>query len=105
MPVISTFSSSGELSAYPSLHVRLLTVVVRYSSLCRDHRFEVEKEQALRLIRALLSLPDTDRPVPASVIRAIVAIAENLEEKLRIACLETLGELCMLTLAPMATGG
>ncbi|SDA01470.1 BZ3500_MvSof-1268-A1-R1_Chr10-1g02698 [Microbotryum saponariae] len=62
-------------------------------SLSRDSRAEVEKEQALRLIRLLLSLPDTDQPVQPAVIRAIVAIAENQEEKLRLACLETLGEL------------
>lgn len=66
---------------------------ILHSSLSRDHKFEVEKEQALRLVRLLLSLPDADRPVPPSVIRAIVAIAENTEEKLRLASLETLGEL------------
>ncbi len=41
----------------------------------------------------LLSMPDTDQPVSASVIRAIVAIAESAEEKLRLSCLHILGEL------------
>ena len=62
-------------------------------SLARDHKFELEKEQAVRLVRMLLSMPDTDQPVSASVIRAIVAIAESTEEKLRLSCLHILGEL------------
>lgn len=77
--------SLPSLSAHPKLFRR---------SLSRDHKFEVEKEQALRLVRLLLSLPDTDQPVPSSVIRAITAIAEQTEEKLRLAALQTLGELC-----------
>ncbi|KAL8290440.1 hypothetical protein RQP46_002698 [Phenoliferia psychrophenolica] len=62
-------------------------------TLSRDHKFEVEKEQALRLVRLLLSLPDADRPVQPAVIRAVVALAESQDEKLRLASLETLGEL------------
>lgn len=38
-------------------------------------------------------MPDADRPVNVATIRAVVAIAENQEEKLRLASLETLGEL------------
>lgn len=66
----------------------------------------------MRLIRAMLALPDmysedeeTEdhldrgdedaliRPVSVAVVRAIVSVAENQEEKLRLACLETLAEL------------
>lgn len=48
----------------------------------------------MRLVRLLLSLPDADRPVQPAVIRAIVALAESQDEKLRLASLQTLGELC-----------
>ncbi|KAK4705182.1 rapamycin-insensitive companion of mTOR, partial [Phenoliferia sp. Uapishka_3] len=64
-------------------------------TLARDHKFEVEKEQSLRLVRHLLSLPDADRPVQPAVIRAIVALAESQDEKLRLASLQTLGELLL----------
>lgn len=81
--------------------------VSSYRSLSRDHKADLEKEHALRLIRTLLALPDTYseeggdgddgehvvRPVSVAVMRAVVSIAENQEEKLRLASLETLGEL------------
>lgn len=87
-----------------------------HSSLARDSTQELEKEHALRLIRttllhtspnsyiplshALTELgveiePQEEREqvVPIAVMRAVVAIAESVEEKLRLAALETLGEL------------
>lgn len=62
-------------------------------SLTRDHKFEVEKEQALRLIRLILSLPAPSPLVTVPIVRAIVALAESPEEKLRLASLQILGEL------------
>ena len=59
----------------------------------RDHKFEVEKEQALRLIRFIFELPEAQSTMSVSVVRAIVALAESSEEKLRLSSLEILGEL------------
>lgn len=73
--------------------IRRLNLTPSRRTLSRDQKFEVEKEQALRLVRHLLSLPDAERPVQPAVIRGVVALAESQEEKLRIASLETLGEL------------
>jgi hypothetical protein len=88
-----------------------------HSSLARDLTQELEKEHALRLIRATLlhTSPNSYIPlsqhshtelgveiepqdereqvVPIAVMRAVVAVAESVEEKLRLAALETLGEL------------
>ncbi|GAA5902766.1 TORC2 complex subunit TSC11 [Sporobolomyces salmoneus] len=81
-------------------------------SLGRDSKHDLEKEQALRLIRRILELsttlaapPDSTSPSDSlqdherlhshlvAVLRGVVAIAEQPEEKLRLASLETLGEL------------
>lgn len=88
-----------------------------HSSLARDSSHELEKEQALRLIRTTLlhTSPNSYIPlthhlstelgvdmepqeepeqvVPVAVMRAVVAVAESVEEKLRLAALETLSEL------------
>ena len=37
--------------------------------------------------------PSLMQPVPVALVRALVSLAENQEEKLRLACLETLGEI------------
>lgn len=70
----------------------------------RDHRFEVEKEQALKLVRAVLengaaaggSSADGDGQreelISVGVIRALMAISESSEDNLRPLCLETLAE-------------
>lgn len=73
------------------------------------------------MIRALLTLPDIYaedepaddadqegeaklvRPVSVAVVRAIVSIAENQDEKSRLACLETLAELGRLGLGKRIT--
>ncbi|GEM10208.1 cytosolic regulator Pianissimo [Rhodotorula toruloides] len=91
-------------------------------SLARDSAYELEKEHALRLIRTTLlhTSPNSYIPlshraptelgvdvepqeereqvVPVAVMRAVVAVAEAVEEKLRLAALETLGELVITNL-------
>ncbi|BGP09793.1 hypothetical protein JCM10049v2_005667 [Rhodotorula toruloides] len=91
-------------------------------SLARDSAHELEKEHALRLIRTTLLhtspnsyIPLSHHPptelgvdiepqeereqvVPIAVMRAVVAVAESVEEKLRLAALETLGELVITNL-------
>ncbi|KAM0751148.1 hypothetical protein T439DRAFT_374032 [Meredithblackwellia eburnea MCA 4105] len=88
------------------LQVRFLDLFL-IRTLSRDHKFEVEKEQALRLVRHLLSLPDIaieSAPVPHSVIRAVVALAESADEKLRLASLQTLGELLLRDIPLLVSG-
>ncbi|GAA5975076.1 hypothetical protein JCM11641_000022 [Rhodosporidiobolus odoratus] len=80
-------------------------------TLVRDSTFNLEKEHALRLIRILLpfaspeSTLDGDSILPVSVVRAVVAIAETVEEKLRLAALGTLGELVILNLPLLSLSG
>ncbi|BGP18107.1 hypothetical protein JCM10213v2_006158 [Rhodosporidiobolus nylandii] len=83
-------------------------------SLARDTSHNLEKEHALRLIRALLlfTTPESSvsgggevEVVPVGVMRAVVAIAETPEEKLRLAALETLGELVIRSLPLLVLSG
>ncbi|GAA5853920.1 hypothetical protein JCM9279_007602 [Rhodotorula babjevae] len=72
-------------------------------SLSRDAKHDHEKTQALRLVRALIALAGPSlghgrEVVPVSVLRGVVALAETPEERLRVAALETLGELVIRNL-------
>ncbi|GAA5842816.1 hypothetical protein JCM11251_001496 [Rhodosporidiobolus azoricus] len=81
-------------------------------SLARDSPSHLlEKEHALRLIRHLLPFATPPTTLSGSeehevlsvgVMRAVVAIAETVEEKLRLAALELLGEMVVLNL-PLLT--
>ncbi|TNY18128.1 Rapamycin-insensitive companion of mTOR, N-term-domain-containing protein [Rhodotorula diobovata] len=80
-------------------HLPLLLV----RSLARDAKHDHEKTHALRLVRALLALAGSTLGhgrdiVPVSVLRGVVALAETPEEALRLAALETLGELVIRNL-------
>jgi rapamycin-insensitive companion of mTOR len=64
-------------------------------ALVRDSQQDYEREQALKLIRAFVD-NEALAYVPQSVVRALVAIAEQASDKLRNICLETLAEICKL---------
>ncbi|CEH14460.1 related to protein ste16 [Ceraceosorus bombacis] len=80
----------------------------------RDNRFEYEREQALKLVRAIIDAavlddfsrtPDQDDIMSSAVIRALVAVAEHHNDKLRHLCLETLMELALHDLPLLIRGG
>ncbi|TIB81103.1 hypothetical protein E3Q22_01432 [Wallemia mellicola] len=83
--------SSAEL--YESHGVRLYLIC----SLARDASSQLEKEQAIFFIRALIDLGNhRGLLIDQSIIRAIIAIAENGEDPLRYLCLELLAEVALL---------
>ncbi|KAG0139923.1 hypothetical protein CROQUDRAFT_111390 [Cronartium quercuum f. sp. fusiforme G11] len=61
-------------------------------SLSRDSRHETEKHQALVFVRSMMD-KGCESFMTTGLVRAIVAIAENLEERLRQLSIETLAEL------------
>lgn len=86
------------LSPIVASSTQALTRFVSSRSLSRNAQHDHEKTQALRLIRALITLAGPSlghgrEVVPVSVLRGVVALAETPEERLRVAALETLGEL------------
>lgn len=70
-------------------------MVGKHRSMTRDNKCDLEKQQALLTVRSLIQLTHvTGMPlVAAGVARAIVALAENGEDRLRYVALETLCEL------------
>ncbi|KAF9434712.1 hypothetical protein BGZ76_007560 [Entomortierella beljakovae] len=74
-------------------------------SLMSDHRIESERIEALKLVRCFITTRDGMRYISDGVLRAIIAIAEQNDEKLRNACLETLGEMIMSDPKPVARCG
>ncbi|KAF8517336.1 Rapamycin-insensitive companion of mTOR, N-term-domain-containing protein [Gautieria morchelliformis] len=86
-------------------------------SLARDNKHHLEKEQALLLIRSLVDIGNSilerrtgagcgSVPVSESVMRAVVAIAEQVEDPFRGICLVTLTEILLLDTELMyRTGG
>ncbi len=74
-------------------------------SLCRDKQHTVEKEQVIKLIRAVVEIGSERLPthsaigsgnVPLSdaVMRALIAVAEYPEDPFKPICVQTLTEIC-----------
>ena len=49
----------------------------------------------MKLLRTFLDVPDGTKFISLGVMRAIVSIAEQSDDKLRNICLETLAEISM----------
>jgi rapamycin-insensitive companion of mTOR len=74
-------------------------------SLSRDNKFAVEKEQVIKLIRAIVQIGAEQRtpynaavpsriPLCEPVLRAFIAVAEHVDEPFRQICVLTLAEIC-----------
>lgn len=74
-------------------------------SLCKDSKSQIERTQALRLVRAFLDVPDGVEEIALGVVRAIVAVAEQSDDKLRTAALETLTEIFVFSPRKVACSG
>ncbi|CAK7203934.1 hypothetical protein SEUCBS139899_006684 [Sporothrix eucalyptigena] len=62
-------------------------------SLIKDRKADVEREQALKFVRAFLDTKDGVSELSRAVVRTIAAVAELAEDRLRPICLETLAEI------------
>ncbi|TFK52588.1 hypothetical protein OE88DRAFT_1807473 [Heliocybe sulcata] len=86
-------------------------------SLARDSKHAVEKEQVVKLIRAIVEIGSTRRgpsgssgsgsvPLSDGVLRAFVATAEQPDDLLKLICIETLAEILLIDIDLMSrTGG
>jgi mannitol/fructose-specific phosphotransferase system IIA component len=68
-----------------------------------DHRIETERMEALKLVRCFVTTKEGMHYISDGVLRAIIAIAEQSDEDLRSACLETLGEMSKTVVDSPAT--
>ncbi|KAH9950606.1 Rapamycin-insensitive companion of mTOR, N-term-domain-containing protein [Amylocystis lapponica] len=86
-------------------------------SLTRDNKYAVEKEQVIKLIRAIVEIGSERRtpgsavgsgtvPLGETVMRAFIAVAEYPEDPFKPICVQTLTEILLIDIELMArTGG
>ncbi len=74
-------------------------------SLAKDTKCQVEKEQAIKLIRAFLDVQDGASEITVSMIRSLAAIADQTDDKLRYICIETLAEIFIMNPEVVFKGG
>lgn len=83
-------SDASSLRRIRSLHTDYLVVL----SLIKERKADVEREQALKFVRAFLDVKDGVREISRSIVRTMVAIAESDgEDRLRSICTLTLAEI------------
>lgn len=82
-------SDIGSLRKIRDLRTDYLVVL----SLIKERKADVEREQALKFVRAFLEVKDGVRELSRAVVRTIAAVAEHAEDRLKAICIETLGEI------------
>ena len=63
------------------------------SSLIKERKADVEREQALKFVRAFLDVKGGVREISRAVVRTIASVAEHGEDRLKAMCIETLAEI------------
>ncbi|KAI2626493.1 Rapamycin-insensitive companion of mTOR, N-term-domain-containing protein [Hypoxylon sp. NC1633] len=94
-------SDMASLKKIRSLNTDYMVVV----SLAKDRKADVEREQALKFVRAFLDVKDGVREVSRAVVRTIAAVAEQVEDRLRSICVETLAEILLRDPALLVASG
>ncbi|KAH6684264.1 Rapamycin-insensitive companion of mTOR, N-term-domain-containing protein [Halenospora varia] len=74
-------------------------------SLIKKSNADVEREQALKFVRAFLDVKGGVHEVSRAVVRTIAAVAEHGEDRLRAICLETLAEIMVRDPALLTLSG
>ncbi|EEQ92166.1 hypothetical protein RJZ56_003444 [Blastomyces dermatitidis] len=72
-----------------SLHTDELVMM----SLAKETKATMEREQALKFVRAFLDVKDGVREMSRGVVRTLVSIAEHRDDRLRNICIMTLAEI------------
>lgn len=74
-------------------------------TLTKDYRCQIERIQAIRLVRSFLDIPGGVLEISVGVIRAFVALAEQSDDSLRNICIETLAEIFVQYPSRVSEGG
>jgi rapamycin-insensitive companion of mTOR len=74
---------------------RLHTDELVILSLVKKTKAVLEREQAVKFVRAFLDVPDGVREISRAVCRTIVAVAEHHDDRLKNICVLTLAEILM----------
>ncbi|KAF2789920.1 hypothetical protein K505DRAFT_327930 [Melanomma pulvis-pyrius CBS 109.77] len=84
-----TFTDRKSLQIVRGLHTDYLVIL----SLVKESKASVEREQALKFVRAFLDVKDGVLEISRAVIRIIVAVAEHAEDRLKNISILTLAEI------------
>jgi len=74
-------------------------------SLVRDLKFEIERTQALKLVRKFIDTPKGVKLIPQSIVYVLISIIEQVDDKLRPLSMETLNELAIRNVKLVASCG
>ncbi len=74
-------------------------------SLVKESKASIEREQALKFVRAFLDVKDGIRELSRAVVRTIVSVAEHYEDRLRSICNLTLAEIMIKDPALLVSAG
>ncbi|KAI2630527.1 Rapamycin-insensitive companion of mTOR, N-term-domain-containing protein [Xylaria nigripes] len=74
-------------------------------SLAKDRKADVEREQALKFVRAFLDVKDGVREISRALVRAITSVAGYAEDRLRPICIQTLAEILLRDPALLIASG
>ncbi|KAJ3392033.1 hypothetical protein HDU84_004961 [Entophlyctis sp. JEL0112] len=96
-------SAEGVYAVRRSMTLGIDIFIVR--ALSRDNRFDLEREQAIKLVRAFLEIEGAVKLLSTGLVRVLVALAENPEDKLRIVALETICEIAIWNVELVAECG
>ena len=89
------------LSTMRSFHTDYLVLL----ALVKEGKASVEREQALKFVRAFLDVKDGFEEISRAIVRVIVAIAEHAEDKLRNISILTLSEILIRKPSLVADAG
>ncbi|KAF8539718.1 Rapamycin-insensitive companion of mTOR, N-term-domain-containing protein [Trichophaea hybrida] len=92
-------TDAQSLKTIRSLHIDHLVIVSLVS------RSSVEREQALKFVRTFLEIPGGVSEISRAVVRAIVACAEQVDDRLRGIAMETLAEMLVFDPALVVSAG
>ncbi|TVY92138.1 Target of rapamycin complex 2 subunit [Lachnellula willkommii] len=90
---VMLLSESREVVAAGYRMTRYAISDIMVLSLIKKSNADVEREQALKFVRAFLDVKDGIQEVSRAVVRTIASVAEHAEDRLRSICIETLGEM------------
>ena len=74
-------------------------------SLVKDSKATIEREQALKFVRAFLDVKAGVKELSVAVVRMVVSVAEHFEDRLRNMALLTLTEILVKDPSLLAAGG
>ncbi|KFY58839.1 hypothetical protein V496_05935 [Pseudogymnoascus sp. VKM F-4515 (FW-2607)] len=94
-------SDLNSLHKIRSLNTDYLVVL----SLIKERKADVEREQALKFVRAFLEVKDGVHEISRAIVRTIASVAEHSEDRLKAICIETLAEIMIKDPALLLAAG